>query len=236
MEKESKKSTKQRASDRRMKMESQSSDIDAGHIEHEDEEEGEHAPVLIPPTEGSLSRSSSEQSGSLLYGKTLHPPRNGVLLGKSSSLIFPTGVEAPGGEESHASSYKTREINLRLDQCETVRWPKKKKLMLDNMQLSASDIPVKFLYNTSLGNTLHKLSLCGNHLSTVPAKLVQCLPQLHTLELAQCELVALPDAWNLPQLRTLNLSHNKLTEFPDEVSKILSRVLIFAFSSGLPCH
>lgn len=209
-----KKITKQRSNDRRHKIEAQNSDIDLGHVEDSS------APLLIPPTEGSVSRSSSDHSGSLLYGKTLHPPRNGVLLGKSSSLIFPTGVEAP--EETPPT--KTREINLRLDQCETIRWPIKKKLILENMQLSAADIPVQYLFGTPLGNTLHKLSLAKNRLSSIPVKLVQCLPTLKHLDLSQCELVTLPEVWNLGQLRKLNLSHNKLTDFPDEVRK-LSRYL-----------
>jgi hypothetical protein len=210
--KESKKLSKQRSSDRRNKMDAHNSELDLGHFEVDTS-----APLLIPPTEGSMSRSTSDASGSLLYGKTLHPPRNGVLLGKSSSLIFPTGVEAPGAEEAQTNTSKTREINLRLDQCETVRWPMKKKLNLENMQLSAAEIPVSYLFETPLGNTLHKLSVAKNRLSTIPIKLVQCLPILKHLDLSQCELVTLPDKWDLPQLKKLNLSHNKLTDFPDEV-------------------
>jgi len=209
--KESKKYSKQRSRDRINKMDAHNSELDLGHLEEETS-----APLLIPPTEGSVSRSSSDHSGSLLYGKNLHPPRNGVLLGKSSSLIFPTGVEAPGAEEAQKNTSKTREINLRLDQCETVRWPMKKKLNLENMQLSAAEIPVSYLFETPLGNTLYKLSLAKNRLSTVPAKLVQCLPILKHLDLSQCELVTLPEKWDLPQLKKLNLSHNKLTDFPDE--------------------
>jgi hypothetical protein len=193
-------------------MDAHNSELDLGHFE-----EDTSAPLLIPPTEGSMSRSTSDASGSLLYGKTLHPPRNGVLLGKSSSLIFPTGVEAPGADEAQTNTSKTREINLRLDQCETVRWPMKKKLNLENMQLSAAEIPVSYLFETPLGNTLHKLSVAKNRLSTIPIKLVQCLPILKHLDLSQCELVTLPDKWDLPQLKKLNLSHNKLTDFPDEV-------------------
>lgn len=219
--KESKSLSKQRAIDRRLKLEAQNSDIDLGHVEIA----VGSPPLLIPPTEGSVSRSSSDHSGSLLYGKTLQTPRHGVLLGKTSSLIFPTGVDSPCEEEAQESSTKTLDINLRLDACETIRWPMKKKLHLETMQLCAADIPVKYLEGTPLGNTLHKLSLAKNRLSAVPPKLVQCLPMLKHLDLSQCELVALPETWNLPQLKKLNLSHNKLTDFPEEVST--SSVFVF---------
>lgn len=201
-----------------------------------------------------LDRSSSDQStGSLFYGKT---PKSGAVLGKSSSLIFPTGVETHGGgsvggiggelDLSHIGALggfgglggpsnnsssmcqsnrndpqadsKRRRINLLLDQCESVRFPFKKKLMLNNLNLAANDIPLEDLCNTSLGNSLFKLSLAGNRLGTVPARLVQSLPTLKHLDLSQCELHQLPDNWNLPKLNRLNLSHNRLTDFPEEVS------------------
>jgi Leucine-rich repeat (LRR) protein len=139
----------------------------------------------------------------------------GALFAKgTTSLIFPTGVEAPSDEVNNA---KRRMINLMLDQCETVRFPFKKKLILENMHLVAADIPLKDLVNTSLGNSLHKLSLAGNRLITIPPELVQCLPVLKHMDLSQCELYKLPDNWNLPQLKRLNLSHNRISEFPDEV-------------------
>ena len=199
-----------------MKFEAQNSDIDLGHME-----DGGNSSMLVPPTEGSLSRgSSSDCSPSLLYGKTLQTPRNGALLAKgSSSLIFPTGVEAPGDELSGGDSAKMRRINLMLDQAETVRFPFKKKLILECMGLVAADVPVKDLCNTSLGNSLHKLSLQGNRLSEIPPTLVTCLPALKTLDLSQCELHQLPAKWDLPQLRRLNLSHNRISDFPDEVWK-----------------
>ena len=217
--KESKKMSKQRSSDRRQKLDAQNSDIDLGHVESPDGLPS----LLIPPTEGSLSRASSDHASSLLYGTTLNP-RNGILIAKSSSLIFPTGVEATVEEENQTRSTRTTAINLRLDACETVRWPLKKKLILDNMQIAAADIPVKFLDGTPLGNTLHKLSLSKNRLCTVPSRLVNCLPILKQLDLSECELVALPETWNLPQLRILNLSLNKLTDFPEEVSQTVSSI------------
>lgn len=237
--KDKKEISKHRAGERRLKMESQTTEVEIGHIVDDtadtvDADNFNHNPINSPPDFGgvshvssSLDRSSSDQStGSLLYGKT---PNNSALLGKSSSLIFPTGVEAGGGRSgsggagagdngvySEANNLKRRKINLLLDQCESVRFLKK-KLVLNNLGLSAADIPVTDLCGTPLGNALHKLSLAGNRLVSVPAKLVQSLPTLKHLDLSQCELHQLPDQWNLPQLKRLNLSHNRLTEFPEEV-------------------
>lgn len=210
---------KHRAGERRLKMESQTSEVEIGHIVDDTTADT----IGTPPDFGgvsrvsSLDRSSSDQSagsllydqstGSLLYGKTP----------KSSSLIFPTGVEAGVGDgDSETNNLKRRKINLLLDQCESVRFLKK-KLVLTNLGLSAIDIPLADLCGTPLGNSLHKLSLAGNRLGTVPARLVQNLPTLKHLDLSQCELHQLPDNWNLPQLKRLNLSHNRLTEFPEEV-------------------
>jgi Leucine-rich repeat (LRR) protein len=239
--KDKKEISKHRAGERRLKMESQTSEVEIGHIVEDtdtasDLDDFNNNLINSPPDFGgvshvssSLDRSSSDQStGSLLYGKT---PNNSALLGKSSSLIFPTGVEAGGrsgsgigssghggdnGVYSEANNLKRRKINLLLDQCESVRFLKK-KLVLNNLGLSANDIPVADLCGTPLGNALHKLSLAGNRLVSVPAKLVQSLPTLKHLDLSQCELHQLPDKWNLPQLKRLNLSHNRLTEFPEEV-------------------
>eukprot|EP00544_Gedaniella_sp_CCMP2646_P006684 CAMPEP_0202493774 /NCGR_PEP_ID=MMETSP1361-20130828/9983_1 /ASSEMBLY_ACC=CAM_ASM_000849 /TAXON_ID=210615 /ORGANISM="Staurosira complex sp., Strain CCMP2646" /LENGTH=513 /DNA_ID=CAMNT_0049124127 /DNA_START=69 /DNA_END=1610 /DNA_ORIENTATION=+ len=147
----------------------------------------------------------------------LHSPRNGQSLSKgSSSLAFPTRVETSGDQATEDDSAKTRRINLMLDQAETVRFPFKKKLTLENLNLLPADIPIKDLTNTSLGNSLRKLSLAANRLSSIPPKLVICLPALKHLDLSQCELYQLPNEWNLPQLKRLNLSHNRLSEFPDE--------------------
>ncbi len=123
-----------------------------------------------------------------------------------------------GTDVSEEVVQKTRRVNLMLDQAETVRFPFKKKLILENMGLIASEVPVKDLQNTSLGNSLYKLSLAGNRLASVPPQLVVCLPTLKHLDLSQCELHQLPEKWNLPLLKRLNLSHNRILEFPDEVS------------------
>ncbi|KAL3919438.1 MAG: hypothetical protein SGILL_003752 [Bacillariaceae sp.] len=183
---------------------------------------------------------SRNSSGSIDQGSARAGSAKGsVLFGKSSSLIFPTGVVEPSGggsssaqtaptaatggvfnsngaAQKNMADLKSHKINLLLDQCETVRFPFKKKLMLNALELTAADIPVKDLYRTNLGNSLHKLSLAGNRLSTIPPKLVVCLPILKTLDFSQCELHQLPERWNLPQLKRLNLSHNRLTDFPEE--------------------
>ena len=182
----------------------------------------------------SPSAATAASGSSLLFGK---PSNGSVLLGKSSSLIFPTGVEpstsagrntsigSVGRGSSNASSsdyaannLKRRKVNLLLDQCETVRFPFRKKLILNDLALTAADIPVKDLCGTPLGQSLHKLSLAGNRLGYIPGKLVTNLPVLKHLDLSQCELHHLPEIWYLPNLRRLNLSHNRLTDFPEEVS------------------
>jgi hypothetical protein len=183
-------------------------------------------PPSLPPRPGlaSLDRSSSDQStSSLFYGKT---PNSGALLGKSSSLIFPTMESSARPAEGDVSL--RRRINLLLDQCESVRFPFKKKLVLSDLSLSAADIPLGDLCGTSLGNSLHKLTLAGNRLGTVPPALVQSLPGLRHLDLSQCELHHLPDKWNLPKLTRLNLSHNRLTDFPEEVREERHNTVAFA--------
>ena len=153
--------------------------------------------------------SSSSQGGSN------RSDDNAGRVARASSLIFPTEDETVDNE----SVFKRHKIDILLDQCERVRFPfNKKKLVLENLDLSAADLPVKDLSGTTLGNTLHKLSLSGNRLSSIPERLVQCLPVLKTLDLSQCDLVKLPSQWNLPQLKRLNLSQNRLEDFPEEVS------------------
>jgi hypothetical protein len=115
------------------------------------------------------------------------------------------------------NSLLANKIALLLDACETIRFPFKKKLMLNSLHMTAADIPVKDLHGTVLGQSLYKLSLSGNRLSTIPRKLVACLPSLKSMDISQCELHQLPERWNLPQLRRLNLSHNRLSDFPEEV-------------------
>lgn len=224
--KREKSAAKAREADRRVKLSAQSSEIDLGHLE---ELGGD---ILTSPVSfagmkhgTSLERSSSDQStGSLLYGKT---PHSSNLLGKSGSLIFPTEAGTEADQESDTN--KKRRVNLLLDQCETVRFPFKKKLSLNNLGLVLADLPVKDMVGTSLGNSLHKLSMEGNRLGSIPAQLVVGLPVLKHLDIAQCQLHQLPDKWNLPQLKRLNVSHNQLREFPEEVSA-LSGISFCSFS------
>lgn len=201
---------------------------------------------------GTLDRSTSDQStGSILYGKTPNP---GAILGKSTSLIFPTGAvtlsssssgagangsiamdpgldlnngvnhraghasvdASAGGGSVESRDSKLRKVNFLLDQCETVRFPFKKKLILSNLGLTVNDLPLPYLCGTPLGNSLYKLSLAGNQLSSIPDILVVSLPTLKHLDLSQCRLHNLPSKWNLPQLKKLDLSYNLLREFPEE--------------------
>jgi Leucine-rich repeat (LRR) protein len=212
-----KKKEKQIQADRRSKMDAQSSEFDNGYIDVNSESFNISIPNFSEMSHASsIERTSSDQStGSLLYGKT---PNSGALWGKSSSLIFPTGVDISTDLDLEADNFKRRRVNVLLDQCESVRFPFKKKLMLTNLTLTAADIPLNYLCGTSLGNTLHKLSLAGNRLGSVPERLVVSLPTLKTLDLSQCELHSLPGTWNLPMLKRLNLSHNRLRDFPEEVS------------------
>ena len=214
--------SKQRAAERRTKMKAMNSELEPGHIVYENEQpSGDDVALQLPNFSEmahgtSLDRSSSDQStGSLLYGKT---PNSNALLGKASSLIFPTGVDSGADAETESDRIKRRKINLALDQCEAVRFPFKKKLILSSLDLSAADLPLKDLCGTSLGNSLHKLSLSGNRLGTVPIRLVQSLSFLKHLDLSYCELSQLPEKWNLPKLTRLNLSLNGFTEFLEEVS------------------
>ena len=219
--------TKQRQEARRLKMDAQSEDVDIGHEVREVVMDLEAPFSSIPPDHPTLVDSHShgsattESSGGTSHRYSRGQPRSGGLfVGKSSSLIFPTGVDPPADAQGETSNLKKHKINVILDQCENVRFPFKKKLMLNNLKLSTADIPVKDLYGTSLGNSLHKLSLAGNRLGSIPSKLVTCLPVLKDIDFTQCELHHLPERWDLPLLKRLNLSHNHLTEFPEEVSCI----------------
>ena len=107
--KEKKEQSKQRTKARQLKLEAQNSDIDLGHLVDSDDQASNNSPARPSPTEGSLSRNSSTDSPSLLYGKTLQTPRNGALLAKgSSSLIFPTGVETAVGNDVSRREFRQR--------------------------------------------------------------------------------------------------------------------------------
>ena len=126
-----------------------------------------------------------------------------------------------------------RRVNILLDSCEAIRFPFKKKLLLNNLDLSDADIPVKDLCHT-VGRSLQKLSLAGNSINRVPALLVTHIPTLKHLDLSQCNLYALPEVWLLPNLRRLNLSHNRLIDFPEEVGNVctvhVASVLFWIYS------
>ena len=93
---------------------------------------------------------------------------------------------------------------------------KKPKLILARMNLTLKDIRLDLLLDDVLSEHLYKLSLSRNPLGGISPEIVQGgLRSLQTLNLQQCGLVELPDAWNLPMLRRLDLSHNKLSEIKE---------------------
>ena len=110
---------------------------------------------------------------------------------------------------------KVRRINLLIDQVESALFPFKKKLILANMNLTASELPVDDICTQGMCN-MNKLSLAGNRLGQVPDRIVLELTGLRTLDISQCDLRSLPSNWNLPHLKRLDLSHNRLVDFPDE--------------------
>ena len=213
--------TKQRQNARMRKLEAQNSEVDIGHIEDE-----KSTALSFRPLTDAMARASSTSSdtGPLRYGKAGAQQRSSHAVSKGASLIFPSGVEGGTEEDPSAavSAAKRNRVQGILQQTEAVRFAKK-KLILENMELTAAEIPLKDLCGTPLGNTLYKLSLSGNRLSSIPERLVQHLPVLRTLDLSQCDLVKLPAHWNLPQLRRLDLSHNRLSDFPEEVSEMVPR-------------
>lgn len=112
---------------------------------------------------------------------------------------------------------KRRRVELLIDQCGIVRFPFKKRLVLANLDLSHEDVPVETICASDrLGPLLYKLSLAGNPLCKVPDPLVVKLTGLRVLDLSQCDLLTLPERWELPNLKRLNLSHNRLEEFPND--------------------
>lgn len=111
-----------------------------------------------------------------------------------------------------------RRLRLIIDQCETVRFPFKKRLILANLSLSHDDIPVQDICSERLGSALYKLSLAGNQILAIPEALVLRLSGLRVLDVSQCGLRSLPDVWDLPSLRKLVVSHNRIQTFPSEVS------------------
>ena len=112
---------------------------------------------------------------------------------------------------------KKRRVELIIDQCENVRFPFKKRLVLANLDLYQDDVPVETICSSDrLGSLLYKLSLARNPLCSVPSPLVLKLAGLRVLDLSQCSLLTLPERWDLPNLKRLNLSHNKLQEFPND--------------------
>lgn len=91
--------------------------------------------------EESLDKVLGVGGNTLLVG-ALKTPSSGALLGKSSSLIFPTGVETSHDGDTQVDQAKLRKINLLLDPCEAARSLFKKKLAPEKLGITATDIPL----------------------------------------------------------------------------------------------
>lgn len=199
--------SKQRAADRRLKLSSRDSEngLDIGHIVDENNNGNGGA------NNGSLD--SFDHSRHTSVDSSLNESRD-----SSHDHYYRNNHDCQ--KEIDAQKVKHSKINVLLDQCEQVNFLRsKKKLILKNLNLKASDIPCKGICApTTLGKMLHKLSLAGNpRLGEVPNQLVAHLPNLKHLDISQCQLHQLPTVWKLPLLKQLNISHNRLTDFPEEV-------------------
>lgn len=139
--------------------------------------------------------------------------RNSHLDMSDPNLLRMFGVSASNSAE------RQRRLRLLIDQCETVRFPFKKRLILANMDLSQDEIPVEQICSKKLGAALYKLSLSGNRLKSIPESLTVKLMGLRALDVSQCDLRSLPEKWDLPHLKKLNLSHNLLETSLPEVRK-----------------
>ncbi len=236
--------TKKRAEARRWKLDAQIHEVDIGQMELGADSIPSSSPHrdisthhLASPgglSDDDVGTTTADGDSTTASNQTTTPSKyfpKDALGGYSSALAstpFNTsdGVVSPrmDGQRSSAE-WKSYKIKTLLDQCETDRFYVKKKLMLNSLDLTVADIPVKDLNGTNLGNSLHKLSLAGNRLSSIPPELVTCLPLLKSLDLSQCQLHQLPARWNLPQLKRLDLSHNRLTDFPEKVRMHLHECL-----------
>jgi Leucine Rich repeats (2 copies) len=182
--------------------------------------------------QSAFERNASSRHGSLLRRGLLpirsEPPQLDdqatlVLddLHTTSSLIFPLHYSRTGRARraSDASATRQRKILAAVSHCRNSIWfLQRRKLWLERMNLTTSDLPMIHLVETALGATLRGLFLARNtELCYIPESLVQSLPALQTLDLSHCNLSELPLVWDLPRLSVLNLSHNRLTEFPEDV-------------------
>ena len=118
-----------------------------------------------------------------------------------------------------STNERQRRLRLLMDQCEMVRFPFKKKLILANLTLNHEDIPVDEICSDTLGTALYKLSLSGNSLHSIPEPFVAKLTGLRLLDISQCDLQMIPVTWDMPLLKKLIMSRNQIKAFPAEVRR-----------------
>lgn len=130
------------------------------------------------------------------------------------------------GLTSSSTNERQRRLRLLMDQCEMVRFPFKKKLILANLNLNHEEIPVDEICSDTLGMTLYKLSLAGNRLHSIPEPLTVKLTGLRLLDIRQCDLQMIPVTWDMPLLKKLIMSHNQIKAFPAEVRRFCIQLCI----------
>ena len=130
------------------------------------------------------------------------------------------------GLTSSSTNERQRRLRLLMDQCEMVRFPFKKKLILANLNLNHEEIPVDEICSDTLGMTLYKLSLAGNRLHSIPEPLTVKLTGLRLLDIRQCDLQIIPVTWDMPLLKKLIMSHNQIKAFPAEVRRFCIQLCI----------
>ena len=98
----------------------------------------------------------------------------------------------------------------------------RKQLNLSGLQISTLE---ESAVEEMIACHVEKLNLSQNEtMVIVPETLVQgnkptlLFSTLKQLDLSKCQIVLLPDLWDLPNLQTLDLSMNRLRDFPSKVS------------------
>ena len=157
-----------------------------------------------------ISNQSTIDSGITTLSANSRTMGSNFMNDSASRRMFGRGASnrSTGGgvmESDQSIIEKQRRVNLLMGQCENVRFPFKKKLILANMNLSYDEVPVEHICSDRLGVALYKLSLAGNPIFALPEILIVKLNGLRILDLSQCELRTLPETWNLPSLKVRQL-------------------------------